>query len=433
MSNRLVLLPLVAAVAGLAASSLHALEVTAGGSFSLEHTDNARKSDENEISEVQEQVALDVAGTHSGEELTADFSYMVDRRFYNDNSQDDDTRLEGFAALRWEQIREALFWEFSHRRKDVLRDSALSDIRENRDERDITEIAPTFILRMSPVDTLEARLNYGLVVYREADQLDNERYGGNVAWRHVFSPVDFGMVTLASNEIDFDSNLQSDYRLDALSASYSAQLARLSYTLRGGYNRAVRDRGDDVTGPLINVNVVYNDGVSRWHAMFDSTITDSSIGDGNRDIFDQIDQSDTTLGDVDIIKKTRAEAGVSRALFCSSCQVSGVVFYDREDYDQEPRDNDEYGASLALSYRLSQSSDVSARYRYRDVRFSGTNNLRSDYDQHELLFDYTYRVTEDLRVIAFAGVADRSGSNDGLFSQDYTENRVGVRMNYQFF
>jgi hypothetical protein len=432
MGNRLVMLPLVVTAAGLGVTPLHALEVTVGASASVEYTDNARKSSDNEVSEMQERVSLDVAGTHAGETLKADFSYMVDRRFYNDESQDEDTRLEGFAALHWEQVREAVFWDFSHRRKDVLRDSALNDIRENRDERDVTEIAPTFMLRMSPVDSLEARLNYGMTIYREADELNSDRYGGSVSWRHLFSSIDYGMITLASNEIDFDSNRQSDYRYDAVSVAYSAQLARLGYTIRAGVNKAARDMGDDVTGPLINVNAVYNDGVNRWHALFDSSITDSSLGDGNRDIFDSIDQSDTSLGDVDIIKKTRAEAGVSRPWLCESCQVRATIYYDQEDYDHEPRDNDEYGADITVSYRISQSSDLSAKYRYRDVSYSGTNNLRSDYDQHELLFDYGYRVTEDLRVSVFAGVSDRSGSSDGVFGQDYSENRVGLRLSYDF-
>lgn len=445
MHNRAYLLPLLAGFAAAANVSV-ALDLTASAEVLVEYTDNARKSSEAEMSEVQEEIELAVAGTHGGEELTADFQYRLDHRIFNDDSQGDETAMEGFATLSWEQIEESLFWEFSHRRKDVLRDSALVDLRENRDERDITEISPLYIARITPVDSLQARLTYAMIKYQEADRLDSVRYGGSLSWRHALSVTDSFMVTAQSTQSDFDSQRQDDIRYDSASFSYASMLARLSYRATLGINKAIRDERDDATGPLYGIDATYDDGLRQWHIRLDSRITDSSLGDGNQNIFDNFGDTDTTLGEVDIIEKSSLEAGVTTGQLCTVCELRGTVFYDQEDYETQPRDNKEYGVEVALDYLLDRRSTVGATYRYRSIEYSGDittmeleefiqpqfdNYARSDYKQHELLFRYAYRLTSELSAQAFVGFITRDQSDD--VHRGYDENRIGVSVRYLFF
>lgn len=429
MNNRVFMLPLIVGTA-VSASLVQALEFDAKGDLRVEYSDNARRASDDKVSELQEEISLELAGSHAGERVTADFRYRADRRFYNEDSQDDKSTLEGVATLRWEQIAQALFWDLEHRRKDVMRDNALVDLQENRDERDITTLSPLLILRLTDVDSLQTRLNYTMITYREADDLDSTRYGGSLTWAHRFSMTDSLFVTAESNEVDFDSNFQEDYRYDALTVAYSAQLARINYTVTLGYNAANRDAGNDFKGPIYGLDARFDDGLNEWYARLDSRITDSSMGDANRSIFDGIDVSDTTLGRADIVKKTFAEIGVVSQAICSSCQIGAAVFYDQEDYDTQPRDNDEYGIELDGSYRLSPQSALRASYRFRTVTYSGASNLRSDYDQHEFLLEYSRRLTSDLTGEAYVGRSQREGG--GTFGQDYDENIIGIRLSYKF-
>lgn len=428
--NRYHLVVPIAVTIAVATGAADALEIRASGDLAVEHTDNALKRSAQEMSETQEQIALAVSGEHGGDRLAADFNYRVDHRFYNEDSQSERTVVEGRAALRWEQISEALFWDLSHSRRDVLRDNALTDLRENRDERDITELSPMFLMRLTPADSLQARLSYSLVGYRQAENLDSERFGGSLTWVRGLSPTDTLYVAIDTNEVDFDSRLQDDYRYDAATVAYSAQLARLNYRVTLGYNRGVRDRGSDVGGPLVALDATYDDGLNQWYTRLDSRITDSSIGDGNRDIFDWVDIADTTIGSVDLLRKSRLEAGVTSAALCDLCELRGAIFYDREDYETQPRDNDEYGAQAGLRYRLSRVSSVGATYRYRSVEYKG-NNIRSDYDQNEMLVEYSRTITRALSGKAFVGYIDRSGGSSSG-GQGYDETRFGVRLSYQF-
>ncbi|MDX9874545.1 MAG: hypothetical protein RBS88_06510 [Spongiibacteraceae bacterium] len=429
MNSRFLMLPLVIGTA-VAGSMVHALEFNAKGDLRVEHSDNARRSSDEKISELQEQVALEVGGVHAGERVTANFRYRAERWFFSEDSQSDRTSLEGLASVRWEQIEQALFWDLEHSRKDVLRDNALVDIQENRDERDLTTLSPLLVLRLTDVDLLQARLNYTLVTYREAEDLDSERYGGSLSWLHYLSPTDFFSVTAESSEVDFDSRLQEDYRYDALTLAYSAQLARISYTVTVGYNSADRDRSGDFSGPIYGLDVRFNDGLNEWYAHLDSRITDSSLGDANRSIFEGINVNDTTLGRADVMKKTLMEVGVESQAICSVCRVGAAIFFDREDYDTQPRDNDEYGIELDGTYRLSQQSALRASYRFRSISYSGSNNPRSDYDQHEYLLEYNRRITNNFSGEIYVGRSERDGS--GQFGQSYDENIVGIRLSYKF-
>lgn len=432
MNNRLLSWPFAVGLA-LSVGAVEALEIRASGDVSVEHTDNARKSSSDELSETQPQLGVNVSGEHSGERVTTNFSYRADHRFYSRDSQSERTVLEGLAALRWEQINEALFWDLSHSRRDLLRDNALTDVRENRDERDLTEISPLFIMQLSAANSLQARARYSMVTYRSADHLDSDRYGANLTWARRMSRTDSLFFAIDSEEVTFDSNFQDEYRKDSASVAYSTQLARLSYTATVGYNRAVRDVGSDVSGPLLALDINYDDGSRQWYGRFDSRITDSSLGYGNRDIFDSIDTADTTIGTVDIVKKSRLEVGMTTPALCALCETRAAVYFDREEYDTEPRDNDEYGLQGSISYRLSTVSSVTGVYHYRSTSYRG-DNMRSEYDQNELRFDYSRQLTRLLVGTAFVGYIDRSGSGSGsgFGTGNYDEARFGVRLTYQF-
>ncbi len=418
-------LVLPATLLGVAAPA-QAVDFSSTVGASAEHSDNAVKSGGSQRSEVESRTWLRVGLEHEGPRLQTGLGYRFERVFFRQDTQDDRTTIEGDARLMWEAIAGRGFLEVTHSRRNVLQDRALVDIQDNREDRDITRVTPSYRFQLTPVDTLTASAFWSGVNYQRRGDLDSERYGGQLTWAHRFSEVDTLLVDLSTSRVDFRSSAANNYDYHSATVGYSALLRQISYTVRGGVNRADRSGGDrDVTGGLLELTAGFQSGSHSWQLDLGHRLTDSSLGNNNRGLPD-FGNFDGTFDRVDVITRTNAQLSWTWVGVCERCTLRLAAVYDREDYEEEPSDNTEIGVNTGFSYRLTRVSDLSLGYKYRDLSFQG-DNTRDDYDIHEVSLRYDHRFGDRLRVGLFVADERRRSQGGGV---DYDELRGGLSISY---
>lgn len=419
----------LAVILGSCSSLVHALDLKATVGTTVEHTDNGLKNrSEQKRSEVESRLWAVVGAAYQGPDLNADLGYRLTRTWYKHHTQDRDTTAEGDALLRWQILDQRLFLNASHSRRKVLQDSAEVDLLSNREDRDITTVSPSYILRLGAVDSVNFTASWTDVSYDKRGERDSQRYGANITWSHQLSAVNSLLVSANSTKIENRSSRVPDYRYDALSVGYSAQLARLSYTVMLGANQAKREGGKkDVDGALVDIDARYNSGFNTLTLTARHGISDSSLANGNR-VLEDFYSYDSSRNNVDIMKETRVMLDWTTSAICGRCTFRLAAFAEKEDYEEQPDDNTELGAEARFHYDLTRTSRVGIMYRYRDLHFTG-RNTRANYTIDEARLSFDQQIGQNLRAGIFVGWEERDSRRGGT---NYDVFSGGLTLSYRF-
>lgn len=435
-------LPLAIALLA-AGGTAQALEFNATVGTTVEHTNNGLKNGsgaarsgiggentDRERSELETRVWANLGLSHQGPDLSTDLGYRLTRTMFKHDTQDDKSTAEGDARLRWQILDQRLFLDASHSRRNVLQDSAEVDLLGNREDRDITTVSPSYILRLGGADSVTFSASWTDVSYDDRNERDSQRTGANISWNHRLSEVDSLVLNVGSTQIDNQSSQVTDYRYDSASVGYSATLSKLSYTVLVGANRADREGGeDDVTGGLLDIEARYRSGFNTWNLTARHGLSDSSMANGNQ-VFDDFYSYDSSTNKVDVLEETRVMLDWTTSAVCERCTFKVATFYEKEDYEEEPDDNTEIGAELRFNYELTRTASVGMIYRHRDLRFHGADNPRDNYSIDEVRLTYSQRFGQNVRAGIFVGWEERDSKADSI---DYDVLSGGFSLSYQFF
>lgn len=412
----------------LCAGGVQALELHSSIGTTIEHTDNGLRSQGNERSELESDLWLTFGAAHVGPNLDLGADYRVTRTWYKHDTQEDETTAEGNADLRWQILEQSLFLDVSHSRRNILQDSDQVDLLGNREDRDVTTVSPSYVLRLGGADTVTFAATWTDVNYEDRGERDSQRYGVSVGWSRQLSAVDNLLVNVSTTEVENESDFVGDYRYDSATVGYSAQLSRLRYTVLVGANRTARDRdGDDVDGALVDIEASYESGFNLWTLLARHGLSDSSLGNGNQGL-DDFQSFDSSRNEVDILEQTRVQLDWTNTALCQRCTLNVGAFAEEEDYEEQPDDNREWGVELGFGYQLTRTADAGIIYRYRDLQFTD-DNPRDDYDVNEVRLVFDQRLGQRLRAGVFVGWEERS-SNAG--TSDYDVFSGGLTLAYEW-
>lgn len=421
--GQLFLLPIAAALLSVSAQSLE-LNSTIGST--VEHTDNGLKSENNERSELESKLWLTIGARHQGPSLDLALDYRFDRLWYKHDTQEDQSTIEGNTNLRWEILNERFYLDVAHSRRNILQDSAQLDVQDNREDRDVTQVTPSYVLRFGGADTVTIAGTFTDVRYEDRDDRDSQRYGGRATWSHGLSEVDNLLLEISSTEVENESEVAGDYRYDSVTIGYGANLSKLSYTILVGANRIERDDNrDDVDGGLVDITADYRSGFQVWSLTAHHGITDSSFGNGNN-VLEDFYRYDSSFNEVDILEETSVQLDWSSTGVCSGCTVNVGAFYEKEDYEEQPDDNQEWGVELGFRYQVTRLATAGIIYRYRDLSFDD-NNLRDDYDINEVRLIFDQRLGQRLRAGVFVAAEQRNSDTGAV---DYDVLSGGLTISY---
>ena len=418
--------PLVTLLAllGCCSQPAFSLEMSVVVAAGVEHTDNARKSKTNTISELQSKASADFSLEHGGSELTAEIGYRAEYTNYDKDSQDNDTTLEGDALLIYEQIDETLTWTLENSRRSVLKDKALDDLQSNREDRSISSIAPKLILRPSARDTVIIDASYTSIQYDDSTQQDSKRTGLGALWSHGLSAVDTLSMRLLYQDISFDKDQSAnDYEYYLATLGYQAKLSRLSYKVDAGVNQSKR-KTDDYDGYYFNGNFAYDYNVNTISLDLIHELTDTSRGNNNEGGGDFNNSS----GDVDIFERSSAELSLSNKGLCSTCTIRVFLLEELEDYENLSKDSREFRAGINFGYKFSRRLSAGIEADYSELRFVNGNG-DADYDTIRYRLRLNQSLSRELSLDWSVSFEDKT--SDGSL-QNYDELRGGVSLSYRF-
>ncbi len=399
-------------------------------SASSEFTDNANRTEQNQLSERQDEYQLSLGTEYTNTLLEFQADYRASEHRFAEDSQQRRSLLEGSSSLLIGKPHHPVDLLLSHNRRSVLNAPDEVDLLRNTDERTIWSAMPSARWGFTSVDQLILRGNYSDINYRLNETRNSERAGGSLIWRHDLSATDQFSVTAQQSQVSFDAAPSFDYEYLAYSAAYSAQLRQLSYTLELGYNETQPETGEDFSGPSYRVNVNYVAAGHDFSLRSSQFITDSSQAGGSDPDFSDFDPRDSTVGALDQLERTDFELGWRSEAFCDTCSVYAQLVYQRDDYQTLDEDNQEQGGNLGFDYQLSQNSSANISLRYREHNFD-TQTIRNDYTNTQLRVGYQYTFVNDLGLRVFGALNERE-SDDELNGRSYEENIVGVGLSYAF-
>jgi len=342
-----------------------------------EFTDNALKRDHDKLSERQDKVSLGMKGNYKNNliDFAADYVYS-DYRFQYD-SQPDRNTLEGVSTFYLGEQSKLVDLTVVHSRRGLIGDPGQLDLLRNYDEREILSVYPAINIAVTPVDTLSFSGNFSDVKYRRNPARDSRQKGIDISWQHRLSSIDALALSVSRANVSFSQQKGKDYTYYSSLLAYSAALRQLRYSISGGYNKTISEQQDDYSSPSYEANVAYGSDVAGVSLFANRSITDTSIGDGNRESSTSIGNGDVGNRAIDRIDRKMLELGSFSQVLCATCSLSFQLRWRRDNYLELPEDNTERGVTMGFDYRVSPLTNVSLRANRREQRFDNSRDNRA--------------------------------------------------------
>lgn len=410
----------------LSASALAAVEVEVG--VTSRYTDNALRTNNNEISERQDEFSAALLVDYENSLIDLDTDYRASENRFDKETQPDRSMLEGNTELLIGKAYHPVDLLLVHSRRSVLGAQDQVNLLQNEDERQIFSAIPTGRIRLSRVDNLLIRGDYTKVDFRYADILNSERTGGSLIWQHRFSSISEMQVEAQHTVITYDALPNNDYEFQSASITYETELRYLSYRLSAGYSVSNPEVGEEFSAPTYRAEIDYRSGFNTFSLLVNQEITDTSLGDGNRGLLDDVNLDDATGVGLDQFKSRVVELRWQNQSLCGRCSAYASLLYEEEQYQNLIEDNNQNVASIGLDYQISRASSVGFQASRQERRFESEVN-RTDFTVTSVGVNYRYTFINDLDLRLFFIHDDSESDGDTL---TYKENISGVTLTYRF-
>jgi hypothetical protein len=403
----------------------------------VDQTDNAFKTSVTEQDETKEYLSLGLGYVRTGELFSAQFDYDGEIANYENDTTDDDALLTGSSNLAWTVLPGRLQLSANHQRSEQLRNSRDVDIRNNRQLRDIFSAGPSFTARLSSVDDLVFTGRLTQVTYGESGAdtqngqsggRDSDRVQGGVSWQHHLSKTDTLAANYQHSTTEFDGT-DVEITFQQAFATYEVRLRSSGYNIALGMNRSERDGGSSNDGFYGQIGWDLASGGHRVRVVAINQLTDSGIGlGGNGMLAGDTSPRDNNFDVVDVVERTSLDLNYGFDALCDRCVVDVGLRYDQQDFEVEPRDQENTGINGSFGYRLTPLLKASVRAGYTEIEFSqDQDGARKDKrTQYGASLDWTLSRQLALRFFL------THDSRDSSRGRDYDELFGGVSAEYRF-
>ncbi|MFM7783593.1 MAG: hypothetical protein ACKPE6_02935, partial [Gammaproteobacteria bacterium] len=258
---------------------------------------------------------------------------------------------------------------------------------------------------------------------------DSERVQGGLSWQHKLSETDPLSATYRYSEAQFDAS-PVEFQYHQLFGTYAVKLRNSGYTLSLGVNRSERDTGDEQDGFYAQAGWNLDSGGHRLSLVAINQLTDSGIGLGGNSLTGSgYRPLDSNYDVVDLVERTSFNVGYGYDRLCERCSVDVGLGYDEQDFDTQPRDQEQLSGSLSFGYSITPLLKASLSARYSEIEYAqgalgGRTDERSEYG---LFLDW--RVSRSLSARFWLSQDERD--SDAAF-QEYDELYGGVSVKYAF-
>ena len=202
----------------------------------------------------------------------------------------------------------------------------------------------------------------------------------------------------------------------------------LSYRVSLGYNQSTPEVGEDFSAPSYRVEIDYRSGFNTLSLLASQQITDTSLGDGNQGMLDNVNLDDATGVGLDQFESRVVELRWDNESLCERCNAYASLLYEQEQYQTLIEDNDQNVASIGFDYQLSRASSVGLQASRQERKFDSDVD-RNDFTVTSFGANYRYTFINDLSVQVFF-IVDESESDAETLT--YDERISGISLTYTF-
>ncbi|WGO98417.1 hypothetical protein QFX18_20640 [Saccharophagus degradans] len=352
-----------------ATTSAQALDFDFRSSLSTEYTDNARRTAEDQISERQDSLALNLSLSEQRTYSTVELDYGWSYQTFSEDSQIERSLLEGDANILLGREQGAFQFLINHNRRRSLIDPTEINLTSNMDERDQLTLQPRLNIPLSRVDLVSLSAQKTDVTYVEDSLRNSERQGGDIRLTHRLSSLDSLSISYSTLDIEYTEFDNYTYVYNYAAFQYQAQLRALSYDFAIGYN-TVEQNGDEFGGIRYSLNLAYEWSLFTAGLEASREITDNSAGSGNSVSIGGDALAEGGFTGPDQYLREASAFFFNYSGLCGRCDLDFRISYEKEDYRLLTLNNStELVAQVSLSYDFSQRTSASLSFNGIDQEF----------------------------------------------------------------
>ena len=365
-----------------------------------------------------------------GPELVARLNAQAQYQDYRYDVAPDGTIYYADAALVWNIRPQFLSWTVMDRYDQVTEDATRPDSPTNRVGANVFTTGPDVHFRFGPVNSWSLGARYGNLMYAEG-RTGYDRYGAYTAWGYRSSPELLYSLNYQYAQVEYEDPVAFDnFRRHDAFARVDLRRSRASLAIDAGYTSIEQDRGtgDDgftyrLTGSY-RMNPESTAGLLVAREFLDpgqallATVAEAGTAPGAAPPPAPV----STESVADFYYAFRAEIFYRYASAASS--IEGRVFYRDIDYHTTPRDRDESGLRLDVTFNPGATFMPSLFYYRTNVRYQ--EFTREDH-YNETGARALYRSTPNLSTMLEYRYRWQTSSDPLL---DYRENGVLLSIVY---
>lgn len=417
-------------------NSASAGETAYGVGYEGLYSDNVLYAPSNQQEEWTNLYYASIGYVERGSTIAAYLRARVEHLNYVNGLYADETLGYLSTAALWNVLPQRLIWMATDR-LDQLRTSSIVPISPaNRDAVNVFETGPDLLFPITPITTFVIGARYRNVWFKYGND-DSVSGIAAVRLRQRIGPTAVFSVNAEGGNVDFTEApdpapvTQQNYRRADYYFRYADRLAWARVQVDAGATRIVpEDTGEDVTEPIVRMNMVYRVGKDL---SFGVAYGDELMSIGSAFLAEMGDPTVVeTLLAPSVIPYELATGAVYRSkhgdLFLSITDpllASQTSFFYRDiDYLATTDDRIEVGAYQRLQHNITPTLMIGAWGSTRKYEYVITSRLDRDV---EYGVSFSYRLTPAL-TLGIEGAHIRRISSD--VNSDYEENRGVIRLGY---
>lgn len=410
------------------AGNANAQETSFSVSVGATHTDNVRRVDVGEESEVMPEAALTFDIVREGRlatSLSADLTY----RGYQENSFNDSDELVGGldAQLSYAFVPDRFSWTFENNYGQILIDPQAVETPDNRQDLNFLSTGPDFNFPLGGRSSLVIGGRWSDLSYEESD-FGNERLSGSIGLHRQMGGTGTLGLDVTAQRVEFDGSPSDAYDQQSAYLVYGFGGPRTQIEVRGGWSEA-HDSGDTFSHPLLSVSLTRQMSErSKLQLDAGTGLVDSADAfRRDRGIAGVPDGSENVIAGPDLVEEDHLSA--------SWVVTGGRTTIDiRTNWRNEDREFDTEFDRESLDYGLNLARQVGPRLKASLFGFRRDTDYDNDNVHYEewsagigLDWSLSRNYSVALRAEHFNGGGDTSA---GTGTRNYDENRYTLRFTY---
>ncbi|WP_150913198.1 outer membrane beta-barrel protein [Marinobacter halotolerans] len=411
---------LLAGLLILAPLSTHA-QLRISGNQSARFTDNAAKTPTNEQSDLESTTSLTAVYESDPGRCNATFSGTVGYSIWLDESFDNETNANMNLNSECE-LSPGFYWDLDNNLREVRQDSTQSDTPANRTRKNVFSTGPRYVWRLGTLDTVTFSSRYEDTEFEEPEETDSERYVGQVAWSHLFSPTLTGGVSGSYTSTELDTGAEVNVQTVRLTSS--KQWATTSFSGSIGVSEIetevgnVSQKSDGLVGQLELTRTLNPS--TRWYIRASRELTDRTS-----DIDIQFGEFDFGFNESISVETTTVATGLTKS-FSDQGNLNIEVFANQSDQLESDQLEEQVGLNLGYSRPITGRLSGNARLGYRYLTFEEN---QSDDATANVRVGLSYQASREL---SFSGQLGHERKTSDVSSREYDESFVLISVGYRF-